>query len=204
MKRLAEIYEAAMKEGRKIDLTGCNYGETDGCAKFIGRPTNYYYFLAGFVKTQRLRYILEIGTHFGGSIMSMARSMRNWDARRSRIVTVDISRKNEEGFKNYPRIKRLQGDSTSGEIVEELTGTFNKPIDLLYIDSLHEYDHAKRNIEIYSRMLKPKYIILDDIRLSGAMQRLWSEMLDRFGENASDISLVVGRREAGFGIIRYR
>jgi len=193
-----------MKEGRKIDLAGCNYGETDGCAKFIGRPTKYYYFLAGFVKTQNLRYILEIGTHFGGSIMSMAKGMPRWSMRRSKIVTVDITRKNEEGFKDYPRIKRLQGDSTSDKIVEELTGIFNKPIDLFYIDSLHEYKHTKRNIEIYSEMLKPKYIILDDIRLSVEMQRFWSEMIDRFGENASDISLMVGRRKAGFGIIKYR
>jgi cephalosporin hydroxylase len=193
-----------MREGRKIDLTGCNYGETDGCCRFVARPTNYYYFLAGLVKTEKLTYILETGTHCGGSILSMARGLDRQDVSESRLVTVDIDQKNEEGLRGHTHIERVRGDSTDDNVADEIAMVFDRPIDLFYVDSLHEYGHTSRNVEIYSERLKPKYIILDDIHLSEPMERFWREMVGRFKEGVFDASELVGRRKAGFGIIRMR
>lgn len=201
---MSDICLAAVKEGRRIDLTGCNYGETDGCCRFIARPTRYYYFLAGLVRSQRITYILEAGTHCGGSIMSMARGIRKRHLKRSRLVTVDVASKNDAGFKEYPFIKRIKGDSASETTAERVAGAFDRPIDLFYIDSLHEYGHTRSNIDIYTDKLNPKYIVLDDIRLSEPMRRLWREITEKFAKEALDLSEMVGRNQAGFGIVRAR
>ncbi len=198
------ICEQAMAEGRKIDLTSCNYGETTGCCRFINRPAKYYYFLAGLVFSQRMIQILEIGTNFGGSIMSMSRGVIEADVLVSKLVTVDIQYKNQDGFKEYPRIKRITGDSLDENVIEKACRCFDRPIDLLYIDSLHEYDHTKRNIEAYAKKLNPGYIVLDDIRQCDQMVKLWSEIVERFGIDAFDASAVSIREGAGFGIIRWR
>ena len=60
------ICERAMPEGQKIDLTGCNYGETTGPHPFIKRPTNYYYFLAGLVRSRGMTDILGHYVHEKG------------------------------------------------------------------------------------------------------------------------------------------
>jgi len=202
-RKLSDICERAMRAGRRIDLKGCNYGETDGCCRFVARPTNYYYFLAGLVKSEGLTTILESGTHCGGSIMSMSRGIRSRHIAKSKIVTIDVTYKNDEGFRGYPHIMRLQGDAASDSVVEKVVGVFKRPLDLFYVDSAHEYGHTKKTIDLYSRRLRPKYIALDDIRLSGEMKRFWRELVDKFCDNAFDASEIVGRKKAGFGIIRW-
>lgn len=201
---LDEICRRALEEGRKIDLAGCNYGETDGCCRYVGRPTSYYYFLAGLARTRGLRYVLESGTHCGGSILSIYRGIGEENIGDCRLVTVDIAVKNAEVMDRHPRITRICGDSLNPEIIEKASGSFDGPIDLLYIDSLHEYAHTKECMDAYSRRLDPEFIVLDDIRLSGEMARLWREIEERFGPSALDISEMVSRRKAGFGIVRCR
>ncbi|NQU94809.1 MAG: class I SAM-dependent methyltransferase [Candidatus Omnitrophica bacterium] len=200
---LKEICQRAMDIGMGIDLTDCPYGETTGPCSFVKRPTKYYFFLAGFVRLQRLTHVLEIGTNCGGSIMSIYNGLCEDDITVSRLATVDIIRKNDEGFKKYPFIKRIQGDSLDGGVIEKAVNFFDKDIDLLYIDSLHEYGHTKKNIDIYSGKLKPRYVVLDDIRQCDDMKRLWSELEKQFGDNAFDASDVSIRKGAGFGVLRW-
>jgi len=199
---LKKICEQAMKAGKQIDLSDCLYGETTGSCAFINRPTNYYFFLSGFVMTQGLTHVLEIGTNCGGSIMSISKGLHRDDIARGQLVTVDIVRKNEEGFKKYPHINRIQGDSLDKEVTKKVTASFSRDIDLLYIDSLHEYEHTKENINIYTDKLSPSYVILDDIRQCDDMKKLWNELEEKFGDNAFDASDISMRNGAGFGIIR--
>ncbi|MFH1593148.1 MAG: class I SAM-dependent methyltransferase [Candidatus Omnitrophota bacterium] len=201
---LEAICIQAMEIGRRIDLSGCPYGGTTGPCAFIGRPTNYYFLLAGLVKLERLGQILEIGTNCGGSIMSMSQGIDKRDMAVSRLVTVDIARKNEEGIKRYPHIRRVDGDALSEDVVRKTIGLFERDIDLLFIDSLHEYEHTKKSIEIYGGKLNPRYLVLDDIRQCDDMIRLWKELCDRFEDNAFDASEVSIRKGAGFGVIRWR
>lgn len=201
---LKEICEQAMKAGKQIDLSDCPYGDTTGSCSFVDRPTGYYFFLSGFVMTQRLTHILEIGTNYGGSIMSISRGLHKDDIARSRLLTVDIVRKNEKGFKKYPHINRIHGDSLDEKVVKKVTASFDRDIDLLYIDSLHEYEHTKENINIYTDKLNPSYVIMDDIRQCDDMKKLWNELKQKFGGNAFDASEISMRKGAGFGIIRNR
>ena len=201
---LKSICERAMQVGQKIDLTGCNYGETTGPCPFIKRPTNYYYFLAGLVRTQEMTHILEIGTHFGGSIMSMARGLNKESILESKLVTVDIERKNQDGFKEYSYIVRIAGDSLDEDVIKKVEECFSRPIDLIYIDSLHEYEHTKKNIAVYATRLDPRYIALDDIRQCDSMAELWSAITQEFKERAFDASDISIRKGAGFGVIKWR
>ncbi|MFC1577142.1 class I SAM-dependent methyltransferase [Candidatus Omnitrophota bacterium] len=201
---LKDICERAMRKGRSFDLSDCVYGETNGCCPFINRPTSYYYFLAGLVHAENLSYILEAGTHFGGSIMSMSKGLREGDIPKSMLVTIDITSKNVDGFKKYPHITRVLGDSLSEGVISRACRMFDRSIDLLYIDSLHEYEHAKRNLDVYADPLSARYVILDDIHLTGAMEKFWGELVERFRERAFDASVLVKRRSAGFGVIEWR
>jgi len=201
---LKNICKDAMGVGTKIDLSDCPYGQTTGSCSFIKRPTNYYFFLAGFVKLLKLTHILEIGTNFGGSIMSISKGLHKDDIEKSRLVTVDITRKNDEGFRKYPHIIRIQGDSLKEDTARKISAHFDKSIDLIYIDSVHEYEHTKKNIDIYAKRLKPSYLILDDIRQCDGMKRLWSELTQNFKENAFDASDISIRKGAGFGVIFFK
>ncbi|MFC1666312.1 O-methyltransferase [Candidatus Omnitrophota bacterium] len=202
--RLKSICEQAMGEGLKIDLEGCHYGETTGSCKVIRRPTSYYYFLAGLIRSQRMTHVLEIGTNSGGSIMSMYRGLDKEDILNSKLVTVDIERKNQEGFKEYPNIERITGDSLDERVIKEVQNRFDRPIDLIYIDSLHEYSHTKKNIDVYVRLLDPRYIVLDDIRQCDSMVELWKDITQEFKNNAFDASDVSFRKGAGIGVIEWR
>ena len=201
---LKEICKQAMNVGKTIDLSDCPYGETTGPSSFIARPTNYYYFLAGFARSENLTQILEIGTNYGGSIMSISKGLNKIDTQTSRLVTVDIISKNDTGFKKYSNIKRIEGNSLDEEIIKKIVGSFDKEIDLVYIDSVHEYIHTKKNINIYADKLNPRYVILDDIRQCDDMKKLWKELVEKFGHNAFDASDVSIRKGAGFGVIRWR
>lgn len=204
---LENICKQAIFEGKKIDLTGCNYGSRvyefpSQRRDFIATPYPYYFFLAGLVRSQRLANILEIGTHWGGSIMSLSRGLHSQDLGKSKLATVDITYENEEGFKKYPHIKRIYGDALNKKVVKEVVAYFKKDIDLMFIDSVHEYGHVKLCLYIYANMLKPKYIILDDIRYNYSMRKLWSELTNEFGNRAFDTTEISMReREAGLGII---
>lgn len=201
---LKKICKQAMNTGIDIDLSDCPYGETTGCCSFIDRPSSYYFFLAGFVKSQRLTHILEIGTNYGGSIMSISKGLYDDDIKTSQLVTIDIIRKNNKGFKKYPHIRRIHGDALNKKTIEKTIESFDKEIDLLYIDSLHEYEHTKKNIDVYAKRLNPRYIVLDDIRQCNDMRKLWKELEKEFGNHAFDASDITIRKGAGFGIIRWK
>ena len=185
-------------------MSECIYGPPHWEGDFVDKPTEYYRFLAGFVRTQRLTSILDLGTHFGGSVMSMSEGICSPDISKSYLATVDVSSLNEVGFRKYPHIKRVKGDVLSKHVVREITKFFGKKIDLIYIDTTHKYAHVKAVISVYANRLKPKYIILDDITLNNSMKKLWREIEAEFKDNAFDAALLGARgKEVGFGVIAW-
>lgn len=203
---ITDIFNQAMFEGRKIDLSDCLYGPPHGRIPVPRSPYNYYYFLAGFVKTQGLICVLEIGTYFGGSIMSMSKGLSSEDMKKSCFVTVDITYENIEGFKKYPHIKRIHGGALDRGVVREVTECFDRDIDLLFIDSIHESWHVIECILLYANKLKPKYIVLDDIYCYG-LKPLWKDLTKTFKSRAVDLTEIckrealAGKVSDGFGVI---
>jgi cephalosporin hydroxylase len=198
---LAAVCETAMREGRRIDLTGC-YHEITG--PYAHRPCNYYPLLAGLARTQRMSQILDIGTRYGGSILSVSRGRGAGLTGEAVLVTVDTIRHDEE-LGRHPEIIRVQGDSIDPSTVGQVVRHFRPPIDLVYLDAIHTYEHTRANIAAYAVPLAPAFLVLDDIHLNASMKRLWAELCEHFGDRAYDASELTGRGfDCGFGVIRWR
>lgn len=198
---LQEICEDAARVGREIDLTGCDYGPHKTSNQYI-KHQPYYYFLAGFVRSQGVKKILEIGTNYGGSMLAMIRGA-NAESTTLDLVTIDkIDIAGPELLKQTS-VARIVGDSLAGETSAAVQKQITGPIDLLFIDSKHSYEHATGNFRIYSTMLQPRFVIFDDIRFNEEMAKVWAELSERFDAQAYDAS-EIARRKDGFGVLRLR
>jgi hypothetical protein len=196
-------FDKVMEAGRSLDLDGCSYGVWHD--DFVTSPHDYYYFLAGLVRTRRFAQIVEIGTHYGGAITAMSRGITEHDRCESRLVTVDITNLNQHTLAGVPHLRRIQGDSLQPSVVRRVCRHFaGGPIDLLYVDSRHERRETMENIAIYANRLRPQVIVVDDINLNREMRQLWLDIVALDPGVTSDVSLLVNRRSAGFGVIECR
>jgi len=201
MQSLQEKCDMAARTGKTIDISGCNYGLHKKSGTILAEQP-YYAFLAGFVSALSVRNILEVGTNCGGSIMAMSRGIPCGEP--SALLTIDTTRENEEGFAAFPHIMRVQGDSLAKKTRAKVKALLPRQIDLLYIDSVHSFEHVKGNVDLYGRAHSPRYIILDDIHLNESMERVWAYFVERVGaERCCDIS-AAARRHTGFGVIEWR
>lgn len=182
--------------GDSIDTTGCKYGFHDRTKSYIGEA-EYYSFLAGFVSVISAKQILEIGTHHGGSAMAMARG----SSADTKIVTIDIVLKENNSMLEYKNIERITGNSTDSGIVKQVVSRFEPPIDLIFIDSIHTKNSVFFNMKKYKNLL-PKYVIFDDIHINETMEEMWDKLVLKFP--SYDLSVIVNRKNAGFGIIQLR
>ncbi len=113
----------------------------------------------------RLRNILQLGTFVGFSTLVMGDAARKVNGRLITLDTDDqvmqiargyISRAGLDDF--VTTIQKSSTDPESVSLLNELA-----PFDLIYIDSLHNYDHARQEISLYWPMLRPSgFLCLDD------------------------------------------
>lgn len=195
-------YELAMAEGAKLDLSDCLYGDSEGGP--AEKPQGYYYFLAGLVRSRGYRRVVEIGTHRGGSTLALCRGIPESEADDARVVTIDVTRFNEEKLRSVPFLRRVLGDSLRPEVVQQACAHFDGPIDLLYVDSFHQHRETLQNIAVFANRLRPAVVVIDDIHLNPSMRDLWREVRSLDGGVASDVSSLVRRKSTGFGIVECR
>ncbi|MBN1270309.1 MAG: class I SAM-dependent methyltransferase [Kiritimatiellae bacterium] len=185
--RVKELCENAYEAGKQVDLQGISFGP----APWLGKPDlgirDRYRFLAGLVRNQQLRRILEVGTWYGGSIQSMSRAIPPSEIRESLIVTVDIRTENEAGFADFRHIKRIQGDILDSAVIQKILSLFGGSLDLLYIDGDHRFEPTQRTISVYGAQLRPKWIVLDDIHLRSTMDKAWARALRKYRGRALDL-----------------
>lgn len=198
---LERLVAEAWAAGQAIDLTGVPYGPPhwQGSGTFRATALPYYYFLAGFARTQQCRTVVEIGTHFGGSALALRRGGA------TRIVTIDITDLNPE-LHRTEGITKLTGDANAESVIKrvflELAGA--RP-DLLYIDAEHSFLPTLRNLAIYATLFRPRFLLADDIGLNGEMRTLWAVLASAYGADAIDCAVVVPEIRAdgvGFGLVR--
>jgi Rhamnosyl O-methyltransferase/CmcI len=192
MKELREVCEEAFAAGSGVDLSGCHYGPHSRTGRYY-ELIPYYYLLAGLPKLLGLRSALDIGTHYGGSAMSISRGMEG----KGTVVTVDITFRNKENLLKFENIKRVCGDSLKPEIAEKISYLLPEGAEMIYIDSFHDYYSLMRNIDLYSK-LSPRYIVMDDIRINDSMKRAWLELQTKYATfDATDLT----SRNCGFGVL---
>lgn len=199
---LAEVCKTALEAGRKLDLNGC-YHETEG--RHAYEVCNYYPLLAGLALNYKMTQYLDVGTRFGGSVLSVRKALNHNEAQNGTLVTIDIMDRNSQELPKYPEIIRLYGDSINNEVVEKVHELFRAPIDMIFVDALHTYEHTKENIDRYARSLNPRFLVVDDITLNDGMKRLWAELLEEFPSNRIyDASKITTRIKCGIGVIAWR
>jgi predicted O-methyltransferase YrrM len=91
--------------------------------------SSYYFFLAGLVRSQHCKRILEIGIHYRGSSNSMLCGIA--DQKEAQIVTVDITDINPQ-LHQTAGITELTADANSEAVIKLLILMMgDAPIDLL-------------------------------------------------------------------------
>lgn len=190
---LMEICEEAYERGKTINIDGCHYGPHSRTKRYYAE-TEYYRFLAGLCSVVDAKQVLEIGTHYGGSIMAMSRGT----GKDAFLVTVDVIMRNTERFKQYPNVHRVLGNSISDAVAKKVYVLFHPPIDVLYIDSTHTYEDVMANIQMY-KGLKPRFVVLDDIHINDSMKSLWTTLQNKY--ECIDVS-EWSKRNVGFGVVK--
>jgi cephalosporin hydroxylase len=218
---ITEKLERIWQYGQDVDLTGVGYGRIhwDNEIDIWDFPVPYYYFLAGWCRLFRARRVLEIGTHWGGSAVSMARGMARGSpmGEELKLVTLDVTEESNNFFPNQSEnsmIHKIVGEAKSPSTIRKTAEAFaGEAVDLVYIDADHSEMPTFLNFAIYATLLKPRVVICDDIELSDTMRSFWSLAklcsAPQFAVNVVDYvpavrATVTGEPSPGFGYMRLR
>lgn len=110
----------------------------------------------------RPELIIETGTSGSGSAYFFATifDMMDWPGH---IVTIDATVYPDLRM-NHPRITYLEGDSVGDVMFKHLTNVFQPaPRTMVSLDSLHTYEHVKRELELYAPLVTPGcYLVVED------------------------------------------
>ena len=217
---LAPLYPYAINKFKKIDRSYNLKELIDFTQTFLfgvikTLQVKYELFeLIKFLGKKKPRYILEIGTAFGGTLFLFTRIASD-DAQ---IISIDLPGGNfgggyiftrkklyNEFAINNQRIHLIRNNShkleTKEKIMEILAG--NK-LDFLFIDADHTYKGVKRDFELYSPLVKKGGIIaLHDIVKSEIKGNEVSIFWDEIKSKYDTIEIVENKKQnwAGIGII---
>lgn len=142
------------------------------------------------LKDKKVKVVLEIGVHQGGSLTVWWRYFKpeltigvdhNLDFLNKRVAAGDF------GFMADNPPFCIQGDSRNPKTIREVEVLLDRqPVDLLAIDGGHEYETVKADHSNYSRFLaKDGVTVFHDIALTGAkwiaagveVARFWNEII---------------------------
>lgn len=171
--------------------------------------------LLDVLSKKRVRNIIEIGTHRGGTLYAWSRIA----SRNATIIAIDSCfrenfgcNKGAEAIKILSRRKRakqklyfIEGDSHDIKIKERVVGLLRgELIDFLFIDGDHSYDGVKCDFEFYYNLVRNGGIVaLHDI-VPGAPESVgdvpifWNEIKENLGCQYKEF--VNDWKQTGFGI----
>ena len=92
-------------------------------------------------------------------------------------------------------------------IKQSLLSVDDEPTDLLYVDADHRFLPTITSVGLYTFLLKPRLIVLDDIMLNSEMRAMWSLIRAAYGAeaiNCADVIPEIRERTCGFGLVRLR
>lgn len=148
---------------------------------------DYNWFLFSLALNLQPDLVVETGTDRGRSAGHFA---SGWAG--GRVVTIDIDKTctdhaRDLGFENITAITR---DSIYASAI-----FLEEDIDILFLDSLHTYEHTKEEYTVYlPKVSKGGLIFVDDINLDEGMKKFWAEIK----EPKVDLSHL---HYSGFGVI---
>lgn len=143
-----------------------------------GQRYDYYDLFYRLAQAFKPGLVVELGAWRGLSAASFAAGHPQ-----GQVVTIDIHKddklaqsKTIEAAGHYPNLTYLNGWTWN---MVETVKKLGQPIDILFIDSWHEYQYLKRDWDDYSPLLaQPSLVIVDDVYDQGSIegQRFWDEL----------------------------
>lgn len=133
----------------------------------------YYLYLHALVKVLGAQNVLELGTCEGGSALFMMLALPEG----GKLTTVDVG--GMEPWQLAPffgdaRLRRVLGDDLDLSIYGDDPP---RDVDLLFVDTLHEYNHVRRELDLYQpRLSAGGVLVMDDIHLNEGMDKIWDEL----------------------------
>lgn len=158
----------------------------------LGGPwSGHKYFAYDLVRNTKPKHIVELGSHLGCSLFSMAQAIK--DAKlKTRIDAVDTWKGDEHaGFYSeevFETVKRIKVKDYPNVDMHLLRMTFDKArkkykknsIDILHIDGLHTYEGVKHDFDTWFDTVKDDGIILfhdTAVKKWGfGIYKLWDEL----------------------------
>ena len=195
---LKKIFDEAQnyEDLKYDDRLALAIGGEEGFEKYKNNPGHtYYLFLKKLIRLTQPKNVVELGTSIGRSALFMMTDLPK-DSTLTTIELGSFQRTDLRPFENDPRLRIVYGDDTEQSVVNQVP----KDIDFLYIDSLHEEEHLRKEWEIYRKLLVPNQntlVVLDDIRLDAGMASFW-ESLTYEKYESKDLHF------SGFGVFVYR
>ena len=157
-------------------------------------PSHYYYFLELLAEEMNPELSVELGVCGGGGSLHLA---RGWGA--GKVLGVDYSWDCPENIihvkDNFPNFEFLLSDSLRAvNYIKDIYGL----IDILFIDSVHTYEHTLNELKAYLPIMNEGGVICFDDLHRETMKGVWEKLPEpkmRFDHLHS------GSTEGGFGCI---
>jgi predicted O-methyltransferase YrrM len=212
-RRLPELttHEEAFAFARDFDHAGVLIKPAQVEAEIVG--------FMRIVEEAKPKRILEIGTHLGGTLFLLCRAAPG-DAH---LVSLDLPHAGVPeglGFVGYhesrrrlyrafakpgQRITLLVADSQQAStvaMVERALG--GEPLDLLFVDGSHRYEHVSRDFGLYSPLVRPGGLVaFHDVwpgEFAGGSPRFWREI--RGGYEWQELVESPEQQAYGIGVLR--
>ncbi len=149
--------------------------------------TKYHVFMALLAKAMLANRIIELGTYVGESSKQIGLSCPD-----AEVWTIDINpdakRQIDKIAPIVPNVKAFTGHS---EYFRHSGRYDNKPIDLLFIDSNHDYAHTMGNFNSWKDMVRTGGLIaFDDWTLDQEMERVRQVLMRHGTKEAFDYEMV--------------
>lgn len=129
----------------------------------------YVRFFYTWVERTEPQLVVETGTDQGRSGVHLAMGCPT-----TKVVSIDIAPHYSAALDAFelPNVETITGSST------DVSGRFeDASIDLLFLDSLHTYEHVTQEIELFlPKLRKGALVFMDDIHLGHTMERAWEEV----------------------------
>jgi predicted O-methyltransferase YrrM len=148
----------------------------------IGHTQEYYVLFHMIAKRFLPGLTVELGSYWATAASAFASPSLN-----NRVITIDIHREDQrarqksvEAAAHYPNLTYLNGWTWDQWVVDEVKNT-GRPIDILFIDAWHWYEHAIREWNLYSPILADEALVICDDIFDAAgttvdMSKFWEEV----------------------------
>lgn len=188
---------------------------------YLTKPQQHLAEIAAFVaylKEQKIKSFLEIGSKFGGALWLITRIM----PKASRVVAVDLPNSHWGRSESqasleacFAHLKRegfdahlFLGDSTSSEIVSKVDKL--APFDAAFIDANHTEPFVRKDFASYGRMTK--ILCFHDIgwnnptppgRMAIEVPKVWAELKTTYADAATFKEILIDKNHNGIGIMQW-